>query len=111
MNSAVVVTCTGRQVPGLYYCRFFSVGMYERRNVQNKVNTRDELIACIMNSSALKEERQDDLRRIHLLLSTERKEHCIINYLNPNLHGSRTKSILFCSLELYLSVENGLRAL
>ena len=31
---------------------------------KEKVNTRDELIACIMNSAALiKQERQDDLRR------------------------------------------------
>ena len=31
---------------------------------KEKVNTRDELVACIMNSAALiKQERQDDLRR------------------------------------------------
>ena len=31
---------------------------------KEKVNTREELVACIMNSAALiKQERQDDLRR------------------------------------------------
>ena len=31
---------------------------------KEKVNKRDELVACIMNSAALiKQERQDDLRR------------------------------------------------
>jgi hypothetical protein len=31
---------------------------------EEKVNTRDELVACIMNSAALiKQERQDDLKR------------------------------------------------
>ena len=43
---------------------FLSVGMDEKRNLQRKVNTRDELVARIMNSAALiKQERQDDLRR------------------------------------------------
>ena len=38
--------------------------MDEKRNLQRKVNTRDELVARIMNSAALvKQERQDDLRR------------------------------------------------
>jgi hypothetical protein len=38
--------------------------MDEKRSLQRKVNTRDELVARIMNSAALiKRERQDDLRR------------------------------------------------
>jgi len=38
--------------------------MEEKRSLQKKVNTRDELVARIMNSAALiKHERQDDLRR------------------------------------------------
>jgi hypothetical protein len=41
--------------------RFWSVGMDEKRSLQN---TRDELVARIMNSAALiKQERQDNLRR------------------------------------------------
>ena len=38
--------------------------MDEKRSLQEKVNTRDELVAGIMNSAALiKHERQDDLRK------------------------------------------------
>ena len=38
--------------------------MEEKRSIQRKVNTRDELVARNMNSAALiKQERQDDLRR------------------------------------------------
>jgi len=38
--------------------------MDEKRSLQRKVNTRDELVARIMKSVALlKQERQDDLRR------------------------------------------------
>jgi len=44
--------------------RFLSVGMDEKRSLQRKVNTRDELVTRVMNSAALiKQERQDDLRR------------------------------------------------
>jgi len=35
----------------------------KREVYKEKVNTRDELVACIMNSAVLKQERQDDLRR------------------------------------------------
>jgi hypothetical protein len=38
--------------------RFLSVGMDEKRSLQRKVTTRDELVARIMNSAALiKQER------------------------------------------------------
>jgi hypothetical protein len=38
--------------------------MDEKRSLQRKVNTRDKLVARIMNSAALvKQEHQDDLRR------------------------------------------------
>ena len=38
--------------------------MDEKQSLQKKINTKDELVARIMNSAALiKQERQDDLRR------------------------------------------------
>jgi uncharacterized protein len=38
--------------------------MDEKQSIQRKLNTRDELVARIMNSAALiKQERQDNLRR------------------------------------------------
>ena len=44
--------------------QIFSVGMDGKRSLQGKVNTRDELVALIMNSAGLvKQERQDDFRR------------------------------------------------
>ena len=44
---------------------------------KEKVNTRDELVACIMNSAALiKQERQDDVRRATRTIA-ERVEKCI----------------------------------
>ena len=43
---------------------FFLWGWMKSEFYQEKVNTRDELVARIMNSAALiKQERQDDLRR------------------------------------------------
>jgi hypothetical protein len=40
------------------------MGMEEKRSLQKEVNTRDELVARIMNSAVLlKQERQDDQRR------------------------------------------------
>jgi hypothetical protein len=49
-----------------YSFRYLSVGMDEKRSLQKKkVNTRDEMVARIMNSVALlQQERQDDLRRV-----------------------------------------------
>ena len=47
-----------------YSFRFLSVEMDEKRSLQRKVNTRDEMVARIMNSAALiKQEHQHDLRR------------------------------------------------
>jgi len=44
---------------------------------KEKVNTRDELVACIMNSAALrKQERQDDLRTATRTVA-KRVEKCI----------------------------------
>ena len=49
---------------GAYSFSFLSVGMDEKEVYKEKVNTRDELVACIMNSATLiKQERQDDLKR------------------------------------------------
>ena len=51
--------------------------MDEKRSLQRKVNTRDELVTCIMNSAALiKQERQDDLRRAIRTIA-KRAEKCI----------------------------------
>jgi len=51
--------------------------MDEKRNLQKKVNTRDELVACIMNSAALiKQERQDYIRRATRTIA-RRVEKCI----------------------------------
>jgi hypothetical protein len=45
---------------------------------KEKVNTRDELVARIMNSAALiKQERQDDLRELHVGTIAKRVEKCI----------------------------------
>ena len=44
---------------------------------KEKVNTRDELVACIMNSASLiKQERQDDRRRATRTIA-KRVEKCI----------------------------------
>jgi hypothetical protein len=52
------------EVPTAYSFRFLSEGMDEKRSLQIKVNTRDELVARITNSAALiKQERQEELRR------------------------------------------------
>ena len=49
---------------GLTPLEFCLWGWMKSEVYKEKVNTRDELIACIMNSAALiKQERQDDLRR------------------------------------------------
>ena len=54
----------------------FSVGMDEKRSLKEKVNTRDELVARIMNSAALiKQEHQDDLRTATRTIAN-RVENC-----------------------------------
>ena len=56
--------------------QFLSVGMDGNRSLQKKGNTRDELVARIMNSAALiKQERQDDLRRATRTIA-KRVENC-----------------------------------
>jgi hypothetical protein len=48
-----------------------------KRSLQRKTNTRDKLVAPIMNSAALiKKERQDDLRRA-TRTAAKRVEKCI----------------------------------
>ena len=58
--------------------RFLSVGMDEKRSLQKeKVKTRDELAARIMNSAAhIRQERPDDLRRATRTVA-KRVEKCI----------------------------------
>ena len=49
---------------GAYRLDFCLLGWMKIEVYKEKVNTREELVACIMNSAALiKQERQDDLRR------------------------------------------------
>jgi len=49
---------------GAYSFRFFLWGWMKSEVYKEKVNTRDETVARIMNSAALiKQERQDDLKR------------------------------------------------
>jgi len=50
---------------------------WRAKSTKKKVNTRDELVACIMNSAALiKQERQDDLKRAARTIA-KRVEKCI----------------------------------
>ena len=52
-------------------------GWMKREVYKEKVNTRDELVAYIMNSAALiKQERQDNLRRATRTIA-KRAEKCI----------------------------------
>jgi hypothetical protein len=47
-----------------YRSDFYMWGWMKSGVYKEKVNTRDELVTCIMNSAALvKQERQDDIRR------------------------------------------------
>jgi hypothetical protein len=65
------------EVPRNYSFKFFFVGIDEKRSLQKKVNTRDELVAHIMSSAALiKQERQDDLRRATRTVA-KRVQKCI----------------------------------
>jgi len=49
---------------GAYRSDFCLWGRMKSEVYKEKLNTRDELVACIINSAALiKQERQDDLRR------------------------------------------------
>jgi len=58
----------------LYLCLW---GWMKSEVYKEKVNTRDELVARVMNSAALiKQERQDDLRRVATIIA-KRDEKCI----------------------------------
>ena len=62
---------------GAYRADFCLWGWMESEVYKEKVNTRDELVACIMNSAALiKQERQDHLRRAIRTIA-KRVEKCI----------------------------------
>ena len=56
---------------GAYRSDFCLWGWMKSEFYKEKVNTRDELVAGIMNSAALiKQERQDDLRRATRTVAT-----------------------------------------
>jgi len=62
---------------GAYRSNFCLWGWMKSEVYKEKVNTRDKLFACIMNSAALvKQERQDDLRRATRTIA-RRVEKCI----------------------------------
>ena len=62
---------------GTYRSDFCLWGWMKREVYKEKVNTRDELVARIMNSAALiKQEYQDDLRRVTRTIA-KRVENCI----------------------------------
>jgi len=62
---------------GAYRSDFCLWGWMKREVYKEKVNTRDELVARIMNNAALiKQERQDDLRRAKSTIA-KRVENCI----------------------------------
>jgi len=62
---------------GAYRSNFCLWGWMKSEVYKEKVNTRDELVAGIMNSAALiKQERQDDLRRATRTVA-KRVEKCI----------------------------------
>jgi len=62
---------------GTYRLDFCLWGWMKSQVYKEKVNTRDELVARIMNIAALiKQERQDDLRRATLTIA-KRVEKCI----------------------------------
>ena len=62
---------------GAYRSDFCLWGWMKSEVYKGKVNTRDELVARIMNSAALiKQERQDDLRRATRTVA-KRAEKCM----------------------------------
>jgi hypothetical protein len=62
---------------GAYRSDFCLWGWMKYEVYKEKLNTRDELVACIMNSVALvKQERQDDHRRATCTIA-KRVEKCI----------------------------------
>ena len=71
---------------GAYRADFCLWGWMESEVYKEKVNTRDELVACIMNSAALiKQERQDKTSgELHVLLPRELKSalKSMVGFLN-----------------------------
>ena len=70
---------------GAHRSNFRLWGWMKSKVYKEKVNTRDELVARIMNSAALiKQERQDDLRRATVLLPRELKSalKSMVGFLN-----------------------------
>jgi len=62
---------------GAYRSYFCLWGWIKSKVYKEKVNTRDKLVACIMNSAALiKQEYQNDLRRATRTVA-KRVENCI----------------------------------
>jgi hypothetical protein len=65
---------------GAYRSDFYLWGWTKSKFYNGKVNTRDELVARIMNSAAIiKQERQDDLRKATRTVA-KRAEKCIEVY-------------------------------
>ena len=65
---------------GAYRLDFCLCGWMKSEVYKEEVNTRDELVACIMNSATLiKQERQDDVRRA-THTTAKRVEKCIEVY-------------------------------
>ena len=63
---------------GTYRSYFCLLGWMKSEVYKEKVNARDRLVACIMNTAALiKQERQDDLRRATCTTIAKRVEKCI----------------------------------
>ena len=62
---------------GAHRSEFCLLGWMKSRECKEKVNTRDELVACIMNRAALiKQEHQEDFRRATRTI-VKRVEKCI----------------------------------
>ena len=62
---------------GAYRSDFCLWGWMKSEVYKGKVNTRDELVICIMNSAAvIRQERQDELRRATPPIA-KRVENCI----------------------------------
>ena len=66
------------------------------------VNTRDELVARIMNSAALiKQERQDDLRSVNVLLPRELKSvlKSMLGFLNTYFELLQFIEIIYITIK------------
>jgi hypothetical protein len=62
---------------GAYRSEFYLWGLVKSEVYKEKLNTRDKLVACIVNSAVLiKQERQDDFRRATRTIA-KKVEKCI----------------------------------